>query len=112
MDMTKEALKLFIQSLPAGSKFEIISFGSNYTVSSKSKNGYINDDKNVKSIKSEIDEYSANMGGTEIYQPLEWAIKNFLSEPKPQKEKFGIMGPVRDKFLQIKGTATGKQVPP
>jgi Mg-chelatase subunit ChlD len=30
MEMTKEALKLFIQSLPAGCKFEIISFGSNY----------------------------------------------------------------------------------
>jgi hypothetical protein len=55
MEMTKEALKLFIQSLPAGSKFEIISFGNDYVVSSKDKMGYVNNDANVKAIRSEID---------------------------------------------------------
>jgi len=30
MEMTKEALKLFIKSLPAGCMFEIISFGTKY----------------------------------------------------------------------------------
>jgi uncharacterized protein with von Willebrand factor type A (vWA) domain len=30
MEMTKEALKLFIKSLPAGCRFEIISFGHSF----------------------------------------------------------------------------------
>lgn len=30
MDITKEAMKLFIQSLPLDSKFQIISFGTGY----------------------------------------------------------------------------------
>jgi von Willebrand factor A domain-containing protein 5 len=34
MEMTKEALKLFIQSLPPGCLFEIISFGSSYSFAS------------------------------------------------------------------------------
>jgi von Willebrand factor A domain-containing protein 5 len=34
MEMTKEALKLFIQSLPPGCLFEIISFGSDYSLAS------------------------------------------------------------------------------
>ncbi len=70
MDMTKEALKLFIQSLPTGCMFEIIGFGTRFQVSSKDKKGYKNDDASVKAIKEEISSYTANMGGTEIYEPL------------------------------------------
>jgi hypothetical protein len=51
MDMTKEALKLFIQSLPTGCMFEIIGFGTRFQVSSKDKKGYKNDDASVKAIK-------------------------------------------------------------
>lgn len=43
MDMTKEALKLFIQSLPPGCTFEIISFGNRFQCSSKGQ-GYLNND--------------------------------------------------------------------
>ena len=46
MEMTKEAMKLFIQSLPAGSMFEIISFGTNYRPLSKG-NGFKLTDDNV-----------------------------------------------------------------
>lgn len=77
MDMTKEALKLFIQSLPAGCQFEIISFGSAYKVASKDSKGFNNTDAVVKSIKNEIDSYDANMGGTEIYAPLNFTISEF-----------------------------------
>lgn len=31
----------------------------------------------VKSIKNEIDSYDANMGGTEIYAPLNFTISEF-----------------------------------
>ena len=82
MDMTNNALKLFIQSLPPNSAFEIISFGTSFTASSKGKKGYVNDDKTVEKIRIEIASYSANMGGTEIYQPLRYALNDFMNDPK------------------------------
>ena len=33
MEITKEAMKLFMQSLPPGSRYEIISFGCQYSTS-------------------------------------------------------------------------------
>ena len=48
MKMAKDALKLFIQSLPKGAMFEIIGFGSNFVISSKNSLGYLNNDKNVQ----------------------------------------------------------------
>jgi hypothetical protein len=51
------------------------------------------------------------MGGTEIFRPMEWALKSFLKEKpykkKPSKET-GIMGPIINKFMQIKGKPTNK----
>jgi hypothetical protein len=48
MKMAKDALKLFIQSLPKGAMFEIIGFGSNFVISSKNSLGYVNNDENVQ----------------------------------------------------------------
>lgn len=85
MEMTKEALKLFIQSLPPGCLYEIISFGSKYTVSSPDLKGFINNDQSLYLIKETIDGFTANMGGTEIYDPLNFAIKDFLSKSFVEK---------------------------
>ena len=67
MEMTKEALELFIQSLPAGAPFEIILFGSNYKLLSGESSGFKNNDATVKRVKQLIMNIGANMGGTEIY---------------------------------------------
>jgi hypothetical protein len=48
MQMAKDALKLFIQSLPIGAMFEVVSFGTDFSVSSKNREGYVNNDTNVK----------------------------------------------------------------
>lgn len=46
MEVTKEALKLFLKSLPPGSAFQIVSFGTSHSLL---KNGIIPyDDKNLK----------------------------------------------------------------
>ena len=58
----------------------------------------------MKDIRKLIDGMSANMNGTEIYNPLEFAINKFLKEgqekleQQPQVKKEGIMGPVREKY--------------
>ena len=44
MQMAKDALKLFIQSLPLGAMFEVVSFGTDFSVSSKDRCGYQNND--------------------------------------------------------------------
>jgi hypothetical protein len=50
MEMAKDALKLFILSLPKGAMFEVVSFGSSYEISSKDKLGYVNDDQSIEKI--------------------------------------------------------------
>ena len=44
MQIAKDALKLFIKSVPFGASFEVVSFGSDYKVSSIDKLGYVNND--------------------------------------------------------------------
>ena len=78
MQMAKDALKLFIQSLPIGAMFEVVSFGTDFSVSSKNREGYVNNDLNVKQVKDEIDSYSSNMGGTEILKPMKYTIQEYL----------------------------------
>ena len=85
MEMTQEALKLFIQSLPNGCLFEIISFGDWYALASPNKQGMVNNDHNLVKVRNEIDAMRADMNGTEIYTPLEYAINKFLKEtPQPK----------------------------
>lgn len=79
MDMTKEALKLFLQSLPEGSFYDIVSFGSKFFATGKKRMGLINDDANIKSTKKDVDRYIANMGGTAIFDPLSYSINEFMS---------------------------------
>lgn len=66
MTMTKNALLLFIQSLPKGSKFEIISFGSTYECMSNSPDGYDYSDETLKTAKEKVSSFGADLGGTEI----------------------------------------------
>lgn len=54
MEKTREAMKLFIQSLPAGSKFEIISFGSSYKALSHRGEGFTLTDENIRLAINQI----------------------------------------------------------
>ena len=68
MEMAKEALILFLQSLPAGSYYQIIGFGSDYEKYDKKPKEYIQ--KNIKESIKFIETLNANKGGTNIYDPL------------------------------------------
>ena len=54
METTKDALILFLKSLPTGSRFEIINFGTDYDMMSKSKEGFQYDDSTVKNVIEQV----------------------------------------------------------
>lgn len=74
METCKAALKLFLRSLPVGSKFSIISFGSNYTfmtINGKQVIDYNN--KTSEEAIRQVERFSADCGGTEILSPFKAA---------------------------------------
>jgi len=66
--VASKALLLFLQSLPSGSLYQIIGFGSSYKKYDEKPKEYNQENIN-KSIKL-IEELEANLGGTNIYEPL------------------------------------------
>jgi len=56
--------------------FEVISFGSSFSILSEKYgrkniiNGFTYSDENVSFACKEVGDFSANLGGTEIYDPL------------------------------------------
>lgn len=69
-----EALKLFIHSIPFGSKFNIVSYGSNYVKMFQKSVEY--DEESLSKALKALETFYANMGGTEILEP----IKDVLEE--------------------------------
>lgn len=74
MKRAKEALVLFLNSLPMGSKFNIVSFGSRYSFMFKKGSVDYNSDNLSKAIKK-IKKMKADYGGTEILEPLAKAYR-------------------------------------
>ena len=68
IEIAKQALKLFLQSLPVGSYYQLVGFGSNYVKYDKEPKEYTQ--KNISEALKTIEKLDANMGGTEIYDPL------------------------------------------
>lgn len=69
MQLAKEALQLFLNSLPVSSFFNIIIFGNSHMSLFPISMPYTDDSlKDAKHFVSFID---ADMGGTEIFKPLE-----------------------------------------
>jgi len=79
IELAKRALRMFIQSLPVDSLFNVICFGSNYRYYSEKSVPY--NAENVTSILIFLDGICANMGGTNIAAALEYA---FLNTTKPE----------------------------
>ncbi|KAL4502149.1 hypothetical protein ABPG72_000384 [Tetrahymena utriculariae] len=68
-----QALTLFLKSLPTDSYFNIISFGSRFELLFPQSVKY--NSQNLEQSVSIISKYSANLGGTEIYNPLNNVFK-------------------------------------
>ena len=68
-----QALKLFLHSLPVGSKFNVVSFGSSYVNLFDHSLTY--NDENFKKAIANVSTFDADLGGTEIYEPLQDLLK-------------------------------------
>ena len=73
IDLAKQALKLFLHSLPIGAKFNIVSFGSDFSLLFPESREY--SDESLEEANVLLNKMGADMGGTEIYQPLDEIFK-------------------------------------
>ena len=70
--MAKDALKIFLHSLPEGSKFNICGFGSTHFFVFNNSVEYNQDNlSHALKIADRMDDHSNCLGGTEIFSPLE-----------------------------------------
>ena len=79
--MAKEALKIFIHSLPNGSKFDICGFGSNHEYLFNQMTSY--NEESMQKALIDIESYDSQercLGGTEIYNPMKEIFERFISE--------------------------------
>ena len=72
MEIAREALSIFIRSLPAGCKFSIISFGSAYDamVDADEQTILSYTDQTKELALKKIESFESDYGGTEILMPL------------------------------------------
>jgi len=84
MEDTKKTLQSLINSLPIGSKFNIVRFGSNYEKLFKTPNDYNKENKKIAIQLAETT--SADLGGTEMYECLKSVLedKRTITEFKRQ----------------------------
>ena len=101
IEIASKALKLFLQSLPSKSYFQIIGFGSNYELYNKNPKEYTKE--NINETLKIIDGLSANLGGTDIYGPLNYIYnnKNNLEIKLPKYIFLLTDGEIEDKSLTL-----------
>jgi hypothetical protein len=91
--LAKEAMLLFVRSLPLGAHFNIIRFGSSYDILFKSEGlTAIYGERTAKTAENLTRSMEANFGGTELLEPLQ-----YLKEHPP------VQGRSRQIFLLTDG---------
>ena len=100
INLAKRAAILFLKSLPVGSLFNIVSFGSYHEMmfQKSQKNTSANIEKSVKKIEY----FMANMQGTDIYTPLNAIFSSAPSHEYPRIIFLLTDGKVKNADLVIK----------
>jgi len=71
IEKAKEALSLFIRSLPLGCQFTVLSFGSRYSQIKDGESEVIEYSERTRDMAlAQIDTFSADHGGTNINEPM------------------------------------------
>ena len=79
--LAQDALTLFLHSLPEDSKFNIIAFGSKFVSTFPQSVAY--NEENLKIALADVCTFhqkNRQLGGTEIYKPLDHIFKQALDE--------------------------------
>jgi hypothetical protein len=97
INLVKEALTLLIQSLPKDSYYQLIGFGSEFKTYDKVPKKYTK--QNIQSTKSFIKSLDAELGGTNIQEPLKsiFSDKCYASIKLPRYVILLTDGEVEDK---------------
>ncbi|KAF2429445.1 hypothetical protein EJ08DRAFT_698364 [Tothia fuscella] len=74
----RNALKVFLKSLPVGVKFNICSFGSRYTFLWKKSQAY--SQTTLEEAMNHVDTMGADYGGTEMFEPIKETLKRRYSD--------------------------------
>ena len=74
IELVIHTLKVFMQSLSEGSYYQLIGFGTDFKKYSEKPLFY--NKENVEKTINEIKKLRGNMGGTDLYQPLEYIYNN------------------------------------
>ena len=80
ISIASKGLKLFLQSLPAKSYYQIIGFGSQFIAYDETPKEYTQE--NIKKSLIFIDYLNANLGGTDIYSPLKYVFDSYKVHDK------------------------------
>ena len=91
MEVTKEAVVLFLKSLPPSARFDIISFGSTFSHMCKDSSGFEYNDVNVQNAITHVKRFSADLGGTEIFEPLQSTVKKMVTSSDRSVKKIFLL---------------------
>ncbi|XP_068682454.1 von Willebrand factor A domain-containing protein 5A-like isoform X1 [Montipora foliosa] len=79
----RDTLLLFLKSLPDGCYFNVVGFGSSFTTLFKKSQQY--NDENLKKATDLAQSMEADLGGTEILQPLQWVFSQPAVKGHPRQ---------------------------
>lgn len=79
----RNTLLLFLKSLPDGCFFNVIGFGSSFECLFNQSEKY--DDKTVETACNLAKKMEADLGGTQILEPLKWVFKQPLVKGAPRQ---------------------------
>ncbi|ELR11799.1 von Willebrand factor type A domain containing protein [Acanthamoeba castellanii str. Neff] len=85
IDQAKNALALFFHSLPVGTRFNVIGFGSHYVKLFPSSRVY--DDETLEQANQHVAAIRADLGGTQLLEPLRDVLSS-PSDPKYPRQVF------------------------
>ena len=74
INIVSKALELFLQSIPVGSYYQLIGFGSNFIKYDKIPKNYTKE--NIETSLIIIKNLNADLVGTNIYEPLKDIYEN------------------------------------